>query len=241
MDLKGRGALITGASRGLGAALARELAGAGARVFLVARGEQALHQTVSAIRREGGTAHGFCADVADKRSVHAIAAAAAALVGPVEILVNNASTLGPVPLELLMDTPCEEVERALAVNLIAPFRLIKSIAGGMAVRGSGLVVNLTSDAAVNAYLRWGAYGLSKAALEHMTRTLRLEFEGTGVRFLLIDPGEMDTRMHADAMPDADWTVLPAPSTIAKMIVSALSSEEGLGVERVLASELGAKP
>lgn len=241
MNLKGRPALITGASRGLGAALARELASAGARVLLVAREKKALDQTVGAIRGESGEAYGFAADVADKLSVHAIAAAAAALIGPVEILVNNASTLGPVPLELLMDTPCEDVERVLAVNLIGPFRLIKAIAGGMALRGNGLVLNMTSDAAVNAYSRWGAYGLSKAALEHMTRTLGLEFAGTGVRFLLVDPGEMDTQMHADAMPDADPAVLASPSAVAKAIVSALRSETGIGLGRVLASELGARP
>jgi NAD(P)-dependent dehydrogenase (short-subunit alcohol dehydrogenase family) len=223
MDLQGKAALVTGASRGLGAALARELALAGSRVVLVARGEEDLFRTVGAIRAEGGDAHGFAADVADKRSTHAVAGAAASLVGPLELLVNNASTLGPVPLELGLDTPCEELERALAVNLVGPFRLIKAVAGGMVVRGHGLVLNVTSDAAVNAYPRWGAYGASKAALEHLTRTLAAELEGTGVGVLSLDPGEMDTRMHQEAMPEADRSALADPAAVARRIVARLSA------------------
>jgi NAD(P)-dependent dehydrogenase (short-subunit alcohol dehydrogenase family) len=178
---------------------------------------------VGAIRAEGGDAHGFAADVADKRSTHAVAGAAAGLVGPLDVLVNNASTLGPVPLELGLDTPCEELERALAVNLVGPFRLIKAVAGGMVVRGHGLVLNVTSDAAVNAYPRWGAYGASKAALEHLTRTLAAELEGTGVSVLSLDPGEMDTRMHQEAMPEADRSSLADPAAVARRIVARLGA------------------
>src|SRR2546421_10109252 len=104
MDLKGKGALITGASNGLGAALAEELARRGARLALVARGESELQRTAARIRAAGGEAHALPADVADKRAVHGIAGAAAALVGPIELLVHDASTLGPTPLRLLLDT-----------------------------------------------------------------------------------------------------------------------------------------
>jgi NAD(P)-dependent dehydrogenase (short-subunit alcohol dehydrogenase family) len=227
MEMKGKAALITGASRGLGAALARELTRAGSRVVLVARGEEDLFRTVESIRAEGGDAHGFAADVADKRWTHAIAGAAASLVGPLDLLVNNASTLGPVPLELLLDTPCEELERALAVNLVGPLRLIKAVAGGMVVRGHGLVLNVTSDAATHAYPQWGAYGASKAALEHLTRTLAAELEGTGVSVLSVDPGEMDTRMHQEAMPEADRSRLPDPAVVARRIVAGLISGRAL--------------
>jgi NAD(P)-dependent dehydrogenase (short-subunit alcohol dehydrogenase family) len=217
MDLRGKGALVTGASRGLGAALAQELARAGARVALVARSAEALSPVVSAIRASGGDAHAVPGDVADKRGAHAIAGAAAALVGPIEVLVHNASELGPTPLRLLLDTDCEDLERVLQVNVVGPFRLTKIVAGAMALRGSGLVMQISSDAAVEAYPRWGAYGASKAAADHLTRIWGAELKDAGVRFLSVDPGEMDTEMHALAIPDADRAALQRPEQVARRI------------------------
>ena len=104
MEIRGRSILITGGGRGLGAALGRELAAARGRVVLVARGREALEETVAGIRAAGGEAHAFAADVADKDATYAIAGAAAALVGPIDILVHNASTLGALPMPLLLDT-----------------------------------------------------------------------------------------------------------------------------------------
>ena len=219
--LDGIAAIVTGGSQGLGRALGEALARAGARVVLVARGREALEQAVAAIRARGGQAHGICADVADREATFAIAGQAAALVGPIELLINNASTLGPVPLRLLLDTDCEDLERALAVNLVGPFRLSKALAGGMVLRGRGTIVNVSSDAAVEAYERWGAYGASKAALDHLTRTWAAELAGTGVRFLAVDPGEMNTRMHADAVPDADRDSLGDPAHVAARIIALL--------------------
>jgi len=218
MELRGAAALVTGASRGLGAALARRLAAEGARVVLVARGGDELARVVESIRAAGGEAHAIAADVGDKRAPHAIAGAAAALVGPVELLVQAASTLGHVPLRPLLDTDCEALEQALATNLVGPFRLAKLLLAPMALRGRGVVVNVTSDASVNAYPRWGAYSVSKAALDHLDRIFGAELEGTGVRVLTVDPGEMDTAMHADAMPEADRSTLLAPDVVAARIV-----------------------
>ena len=214
MDIHGRGVLITGASRGLGAALAQVLARQGARLALVARGEQALGEVAGAIRAAGGEAHAIVADVGAKDEVYPITGAAAALLGEVEVLVHNASDLGPVPLALLADTACEELERVLAVNVVGPFRLTKALAGPMLLRQRGLVVHVSSDAAVAAYPRWGAYGASKAALDHLARTWAAELDGTGVRFFGVDPGEMDTAMHAAAMPDADRRSLARPEEVA---------------------------
>src|SRR4051794_9555666 len=160
MKLTGKAALGTGASRGLGRALAEGLAAAEARVVLVARQAGPLDEVAAAIRAHGGEAHAIAADVADKDATHAIAGQAAALVGPLDILINNAGTLGPVPLRLLLDTDCEDLERALAVNVVGPFRLTKAIAGSMVLRGRGVVVNVSSDAATQPYERWGAYGAS---------------------------------------------------------------------------------
>ena len=158
MEIQGRSVLITGGSKGLGAALGRTLARQGARVVLVARGAGELTRVVDEIRAQGGEAHGFVADVGSKDDIHRIAGAAAALAGPIDVLVHNASTLGPTPLRLLLDTECEDFGRVLDVNLVGPFRLTRAVAGGMALRGGGLVVHVTSDASVSAYPTWRAYG-----------------------------------------------------------------------------------
>jgi NAD(P)-dependent dehydrogenase (short-subunit alcohol dehydrogenase family) len=213
MDLGGKGVLITGASKGLGAALAAELSRVGARLALVARGEAELQRTASRIRQHGGEAHALTGDVGDKLHAHRIAGAAAALVGPIEVVVHNASTLGPTPLPLLLDTECEDLLQVMQTNLIGPFRLTKIVAGAMALRGSGLVVHVSSDAAVLAYPRWGAYGVSKAALDHLNRIWAVELAGTGVRFFSVDPGEMDTEMHAAAIPDADRGALASDGIV----------------------------
>jgi NAD(P)-dependent dehydrogenase (short-subunit alcohol dehydrogenase family) len=227
MEIRGRTALVTGGSRGLGAALGRALAGQGARVVLVARGADELWAVVDGIRAAGGDAHGFVADVGAKEDIHRIAGAAAALAGPIDILVHNASSLGPVPLRLLLDTECEDFAAVLDVNLLGPFRLTRAIAGGMVLRGSGLVLQVTSDASVSGYPAWGAYGVSKAALDHLGRVWAAELEGTGVRVLTVDPGEMDTAMHAAALPDADRTALADPSLVAARIVEIVRAAEGV--------------
>ncbi len=233
MDLRGAGVVVTGGSRGLGAALGEALASKGARVVLVAREKGALDEAVARVaagRGDGGGArevHAIAEDIGDKAAIHRIAGAAAALVGPIDLLVHNASTLGPVPLRLLLDTDCEDVERALAVNFLGPFRLTKAIAGAMVLRGRGVVVHVSSDAAVNAYARWGAYGASKAALDHLNRTWGAELDGTGVRFLSVDPGEMRTRMHADATPEADPSTLADPADVARRIVAIVERAETL--------------
>jgi len=223
MELRGAGAIVTGGSRGLGASLGSALAARGARVVLVARERGPLEETVARIRAAGGEAHALAEDIGDKTAIHRIAGAAAALVGPIDLLVHNASTLGPVPLRLLLDTDCEDLERTLAVNLVGPFRLTKAVAGPMVLRGRGTVVHVSSDAATSAYPRWGAYGVSKAALLHLNAIWAAELEGTGVRFLSVDPGEMNTKMHADAIPDADPATLADPADVAARIVAQVQS------------------
>jgi NAD(P)-dependent dehydrogenase (short-subunit alcohol dehydrogenase family) len=218
MRIENASVLITGGSRGLGRALAGALGRRGARVALVARERAELDAAVAGLRAAGCAAHGIAADVADKQATYAIAGQAAALLGPIDILVNNASTLGPTPLRLLMDTDCEDLERVLAVNLVGPFRLSKALIGAMLLRAGGLVLNLSSDAAVAAYPGWGAYGVSKAALDHLSRIWAEELRDTGVRIVAVDPGEMDTRMHREAMPEADPARLADPQAVAVRLV-----------------------
>ena len=217
-------ALVTGGSRGLGRALGLALAAAGSPVVLVAREQGPLDQVVAEIRARGGRAHGIAADIADREAVAAIAGQATALIGPIDLLINNASTLGPAPLRLLLDTDCEDLSRALEVNLVAAFRLTKALAGSMVLRRRGTIVNISSDAAVEAYPRWGAYAASKAALDHLGRIWAAELEGTGVCVLTVDPGEMNTRMHADAIPDADPASLADPARVATKIVGWLTGK-----------------
>jgi NAD(P)-dependent dehydrogenase (short-subunit alcohol dehydrogenase family) len=235
MNLHGKSALVTGASRGLGKALAEELARAGARVVLVARSQAELERVAENIRDQGGEAHALGFDVGRKEDVYAIAGAAAALVGPIDLLIHNASALGPTPLRLLLDTDCEDLSSVLSTNLVGPFRLTKAIAGSMALRKTGTVVHISSDASVNAYERWGAYSVSKAALDHLSRLWAAELSERGVRVLSVDPGEMDTLMHRQALPDADPASLLHPSEVARRIVRLIEDESVPSGSRVEAS------
>ncbi len=214
-------AAITGGSSGLGLALARELLDRGARVAFVARGREGVER----VARDNPGAHGIVGDVSKKDDIHPIALQIAGRLGGLDVLINNASDLGASPLALLADTDCEDLERALATNLLGPFRLTKALLGALASSardGRGAVVlNVSSDAAVNPYPCWGAYGASKAALHHMSRIWNEELTAEGVAVLSIDPGDMDTPLHAIAVPDADRSQLKRPETAARELADAV--------------------
>ena len=241
LEWKKTNALITGASQGLGAALARAFTERGARVVLVARHEGPLFALVQELRAKGATAHGIAADVADKDATWRIAGEAQALLGQLDLLVHNASTLGPVPLRPLLDTDCEDLEAVLQTNVIGPFRLTKALAGPMVLREQGTVLQVSSDAAVEAYPGWGPYGASKAAADHLTRVLAAELRNTGVRLLSVDPGEMRTRMHHDALPDADPATLAEPAVVAERIARLLEDGALDTGARVAAARWEASP
>jgi NAD(P)-dependent dehydrogenase (short-subunit alcohol dehydrogenase family) len=159
----------------------------------------------------------------------------------VDILINNASDLGPTPLQLLADTECEDFERALMTNVMGPFRLTKALLGALAgaarEKGGAVVLNVSSDAAVTPYARWGAYGASKAALQHLTRIWEQELASSGVRFISVDPGDMDTAMHAAAVPDADVSSLKRPEVAAREVADVIAaalpvSSSEIGVTRL---------
>ena len=213
--------IVIGASRGLGAALAEALGRAGARLVLVARDREALEGVAERIRKEGGEAHAVAADVGAPESAARIAGTSGALVGPVEVVIHNAGSLGPVPLVPLADTSDADFEQALATNLLGPFRLTRTLVGSMVLHGRGTVVLVSSDAASTPYPTWGAYGVSKAALEQLGRIWQTELSELGVRFLTVDPGEMDTRMHREAVPEADPSLLPAPEKAAARVLDLL--------------------
>jgi NAD(P)-dependent dehydrogenase (short-subunit alcohol dehydrogenase family) len=214
---------ITGGTSGLGLALVRELHGRGARVAFVAR----TRDRVERVARDLAGVHGVVGDVSLKEDIHPVAVQVVGALGGLDVLVNNASDLGPTPLALLGDTDCEALERALATNLLGPFRLTKAVLGALAAsarEGRGAVVlNVSSDAAVTAYPRWGAYGASKAALRHLTAIWDAELAAEGVRFLAIDPGDMDTPLHAAAVPDADRGALKRPEDAARELAGAIAA------------------
>jgi len=241
MEISGIAGLITGASRGLGEALALELARQGARLVLVSRRRADLEPVLRRIREAGGEAHALEADIGSKDDIYPLSGAAAALVGPIELLIHNASYLGPTPLRLLLDSECEDFERVLAVNLLGPFRLSRVIAGSMALRGRGTIVHVTSDASINAYSHWGAYSVSKAALDHLSRLWAVELGGRGVRSFSVDPGEMDTEMHRAALPDADRSTLARPELVAARIAALVRSTSIASGARIDLNLPGAHP
>ncbi|HUE30961.1 MAG TPA: SDR family oxidoreductase [Verrucomicrobiae bacterium] len=220
--LHGRRVAVTGGTTGLGLALVRELLARGAAVAFVARRRELVEQ----VAREHPGAHGIVGDLAAKDDVYPVALQVAGRLGGLDVLINNASSLGPTPLALLGDTECEDFERALATNLLGPFRLTRALLGALAAsarEGRGAVVlNVSSDAAVNAYPRWGAYGASKAALHHLSRIWHAELTAEGVRVLSLDPGDMDTPLHALAVPDADPATLKRPETAARELADAIA-------------------
>src|SRR6185503_6319523 len=214
---------ITGGTSGLGLALVRELMSRGARVAFVARTRERVEQ----VAHENPGTHGIVGDVSAKNDIYPMAIQITGELGGLDVLINNASDLGPTPLAMLSDTECEDLVRAFVTNVIGPFRLTKALMGALAAsarEGRGAVVlNISSDAAINAYPGWGAYGSSKAALHHLTRIWNEEHVNEGVHFLSLDPGDMDTPLHAAAIPDADPATLKRPEQSAHELAEAIAA------------------
>ena len=207
----GRTALITGASRGLGAALARFLAGQDFDLVLTARGAGNLDAFARGIRNGGHRVVAVAGDVADDGHRRRLVAAAETL-GGLDLLVNNASELGPSPLVSLSELPLPAFERLLAVNLLAPLGLVQAALPLLSAR-QGLIVNVSSDAAVGGYPGWGGYGASKAALDLLSTTLASELKERGVGVVAVDPGDMRTAMHQLAFPGEDISDRPEPAAV----------------------------
>ena len=204
-------ALITGGSRGLGLALATSLVGDGWNVVIDGRDESVLHDAVDALSAVpgGGEVHAISGDIADRR--HRVALLdAVSDTGRLDLLVNNASILGPSPQPTLADYPLDEFEHVLAVNVVAPLALIQATLPLLRESG-GTVVDVTSDAAVEGYAGWGGYGSSKAALEQLSNVLAAE--EPLVKVYWFDPGDMRTAMHQAAFPGDDISDRPLPETV----------------------------
>lgn len=237
MQLHDRVAVITGASKGLGREIARLYAGRGAKLVLVARGAVDLQKAANELRGVTDVL-AIPADVGE--DAEQIAQATLNRFGRADVLINNASEIGPSPMPALDAYPWDALLRVLRINVVAPLHLIQLLIPQMKARGTGVIVNVTSDAGVNAYPGWGGYGASKAALEHLSRTLAAELESTGMRVYVVDPGDMNTEMHQRAEPGVDLTHLPGPDVPAPAFVRVVE-DEGLPPGRYEAMKLISMP
>jgi NAD(P)-dependent dehydrogenase (short-subunit alcohol dehydrogenase family) len=224
-----RTALITGASRGLGLALARRLAAEGWNLVIDARDAAALGQARAAIDANGpGTVVALAGDVRDPVHVAALVNAAAGQ-GQFELLVNNAGTLGPSPLPHVAWLRTGDLERVLGTNVVAPLRIMQAALPHLRAT-QGVIVNVTSDAAAEGYEGWGGYGASKAALEQLSRVLAAE--EPALRVYWVDPGDMRTQMHQDAFPGEDISDRPVPESRVPGLVRLIEKRPPSGRHRV---------
>ena len=202
-------ALVTGASRGLGATIARFLAAEGYDLLLTARGAGRLTAAARALDPFGVRIETIPGDVSDPAHRSALARSVARRGGGLDLLVNNASALGPSPLPNLVEYPLPELETVLRTNLLAPIALVSALLPALAAQ-HGQVINISSDAALGGYPGWGGYGASKAALDLASLTLAHELKDRGVSVVAVDPGDLRTAMHQAAFPNEDISDRPLP-------------------------------
>jgi NAD(P)-dependent dehydrogenase (short-subunit alcohol dehydrogenase family) len=219
-------ALITGASRGLGLALAQALADRGHGLAIDARGSEALEEARAELAQKTAVT-AIAGDVADPRHREELVAAAARM-GRLRVLVNNASVLGPSPQPALADYPLEVLESVYRINVLAPLGLIQLALPALAP--DGVIVNITSDAAVEDYPGWGGYGSAKAALDQLTNVLAAE--RPQLRVYRADPGDMRTQMHQEAFPGEDISDRPRPEASVPGLLRLIAADLPSGRYRV---------
>ena len=200
-----RTALITGGSRGLGFTVADFLAAQGYDLVITARNEEELQSAARKLRRHGGEVIALAGSVTDPEHRRNLVRG----LGRLDVLLNNASTLGASPLPPLTEYPLEELEEAFRVNVLSPIALARE-ALPLLEESGGLIVNISSDAALGGYPGWGGYGLTKAALDLASLTMAKELAGRCVGVVSVDPGDLRTRMHQDAFPGEDISDRPLP-------------------------------
>jgi NAD(P)-dependent dehydrogenase (short-subunit alcohol dehydrogenase family) len=225
--LKGKYVLITGASQGLGRQLAIDFAREGAAgVAIVARRADALESVRGSIRQGAPEARVLIitADLSREEEIErVIATTLDEFRGRLDVLVNNASSIGPTPLPYLLDYPLDDFRQVIETNLTAPFLLIKKALPAM-IESGGSIINVTSDAGRIGYPGWGAYGVSKFGIEGMSATWAAELEGSTVRVNWVDPGDMNTEMHRAAEPEEDPAQWADPADVTEVFIYLASDE-----------------
>lgn len=216
-NLANKTALITGASRGIGAAVAKRLAAEGVHVVLLGRTVGALEEVDDAIRQSGGSATLVPLDLRQMEMIDALGAQLYERFGKLDILIGNAAMLGS--LSPLAHASPSEVEDVFTVNTLANYRLLRATDPLLRLSPAGRVVMVTSGASAAPIAYWGPYAASKAALDHLTLTYAAEMRNTAVRVNLLDPGVVRTRMRAQAFPAEDASTLPAPETVAEWFLT----------------------
>ncbi|MBV8377195.1 MAG: SDR family oxidoreductase [Verrucomicrobia bacterium] len=229
--LAGKRILITGGSQGLGRQLALDFARAGAEALvLTARHRPALEAVRAEVLKiaTGTQVVVIDADQSRPKDVErTVATALSAFDGRLDVLVNNASTIGPAPMPYLLDYPLEDFQAVLNTNLVGPFQMIRNALPAM-IEGGGSIINVTSEAGMVGYSGWGAYGISKFGLEGLSQTWAAELAESEVRVNWVDPGNMNTAMHRAAEPEEDPSQWADPAEVTEVFVF-LASDESKGV------------
>lgn len=221
--VQGKVVMITGASKGLGKALTYAFAKEGAKLAICSRNEQKLQEVAKEAEQLGAEVMAVMTDVAHPRDVERFVSLTENRFGSIDVLINNASILGPSPMPYLADYPDQDFRHVLDTNVLITFYMTKRVLPGMLVRDNGRIINVTSSAGHIGYAGWGAYGVSKFAVEGLTYTWADELSDTGVRINMVDPGEMDTEMHRLAVPDCDYE-LNDPNEVATVFLYLASDQ-----------------
>ncbi|RDI42312.1 SDR family NAD(P)-dependent oxidoreductase [Falsibacillus pallidus] len=222
--------MITGASRGLGRALALAFAKEGANLAICAKGESGLRKVQEELSALGTEVLAVTADVSKVEDVERFVSLAEAKFGQIDVLINNASIFGPGPT-LLNDYPEQDFLDVLKINVFNPFIVTKRVLPGMLVKNEGSIINVTSEAGKTGFGEWGAYGISKFAVEGLTQTWADELEGTNVRMNMVDPGEMNTVMHDIAVPGCDYELADPNDVVDVFLYLGSDASKGISGER----------
>ncbi|MEH7336866.1 SDR family oxidoreductase [Neobacillus drentensis] len=229
--------MITGASKGLGKALTLAFARKGASLAICARGERDLENVKKEAEALGApNVIAVTADISKSRDVERFVAVTENAYRKIDVLINNASILGPSPIPLLLDFPEKNFVEVLRVNAVSPFLVTRRVLPGMLLRNNGSVINVTSEAGNTGYAGWGAYGISKFAVEGLTETWADEVGDTGVRVNMVDPGEMDTEMHQLAVPDCDYELANPNDVVEVFLYLASDKSKRVNGQRFKAQE-----